>query len=211
MLYAFGGWSSGYPTKQVWGRNISDPGSSQWTAMANMHRSRCAFASVVLNDNIYALGGKNKENDSFHDRPIRSCERYHSQLNQWLTLAPMNIDRADASAAVINSCIYIAGGWNGENVEKSVEKYDFKSKRWKWVEPMTTARFHFALACFTGRLWAIGGMDSDRHPLRSCESYDPVTDTWRKEAPMKGERYEHAAIEFNGKLYVVGGREIDLA
>ena len=208
VLYAFGGWKSGHPTKLVWGRDLSDSGSSYWTAMANMNYSRCAFASVILNDNIYVLGGKNRENDSFQDFPIRSCERYTSQLNQWLTVTPMNSPRVDASAAVLNGCIYIAGGESGEGNERSVEKYDPKLKKWKLVAPTTTARIHLALTPFAGRLWATGGLKGDSHqPLCSCESYDPVTDTWREELPMNVGRRGHAAIEFNRELYVVGGRE----
>ncbi len=214
MLYAFGGWNTrGRPTKRLWRRNLSDLDSSQWTAKAHMNYSRSAFASVFINDNIYVLGGKHIKNDSFYDCPIRICELYYRSFNHWTTVEPMNSCRVNASAAVLNGCIYIAGGWTGEEVEKSVEKYDLKSlcQRWILVAPMNTARYHFVLTPFDGRLWAIGGKSKegdDIQPLRSCESYDLVTDTWREEAPMKEGRDGHAAIEFNGELYVVGGEKI---
>ncbi len=205
MLYAFGGNNADKKaTNLMWSRDLSDP-SSQWTARTKMKQSRYWFSSVVLNDTIYALGGW----DYLY---FRICERYCSQLNEWLTVADMNNDRDGASAAVINGCIYVAGGGNEERILKvnerilnSVCKYCPETDTWREVAPMTTQRRDFPLTPFAGRLWAIGGMDGDLQPLSSCESYDPVTDTWREEAEMKEWRYRHAAIEFNGELYVVGG------
>ena len=200
MLYAFGGKDkNNETTNQMWSRDLSDP-SSQWTASANMKQNRTGFCTVVFNDTIYALGGWDNNND-----PLRSCERYCSQLNEWSTVADMNSDRYYASAAVINGCIYVAGGVNKEGISKSVSKYCPETDTWSEVAPMTTQRYDFTLTPFAGRLWAIGGLGSNGQSLCSCESYDPVTDTWREEAPMKGRRWEHAAIEFNGELYVVGG------
>ncbi|KAH9392024.1 hypothetical protein TYRP_022295 [Tyrophagus putrescentiae] len=161
-----------------------------------MKQCRKEFCSVVLNDTIYALGGWDN-----NDHPLCSCERYDSQLNEWSTVADMNRVRACASAAVINGCIYVAGGWN----ERSVSKYCPETDTWREVAPMTTGRHFFALTSFAGRLWAIGGLGGDDQPLSSCESYDPVTDTWREEAPLKEWRRYHAAMEFNGELYVIGG------
>ncbi|KAH9392756.1 Kelch-like protein 10 [Tyrophagus putrescentiae] len=164
-----------------------------------MKQSRKEFYSVVLNDTIYALGGRDNNNDR-----LRSCERYDSQLNEWSTVADMNSYRENASAAVINGCIYVAGGGGA----RSVSKYCPETDTWREVAPMTTARWNLTLTPFAGRLWAIGGRDGG-HLLSSCESYDPVTDTWQKEAPMKEGRWRHTAIEFNGKLYVVGGGSYD--
>ncbi len=85
MLYAFGGYDAdNNPTNLMWSRDLSDP-SFQWTARADMKQSRELFASVILNDTIYALGGYDNNYDY-----LRSCERYNSQLNEWSTLADMN-------------------------------------------------------------------------------------------------------------------------
>ncbi len=200
MLYAFGGMERNYNViNKMWSRDLSDP-SSQWTARANMKQNGRRFASVVFNDTIYALGGVDNNKHFF-----RSCERYCSQLNKWSTVADMNSVRVDASAAVINGCIYVAGGGGGKSVLRSVERYKPETDTWREVAPMTTQRHLFTLTSFAGRLWAIGGLDGDSQPLSSCESYDPVTDTWREEALMKEGRCFHAAIKFNEELYVIGG------
>ncbi|KAH9399608.1 Kelch-like protein 10, partial [Tyrophagus putrescentiae] len=195
MLYSICGSSFNvdYPFDQIWSRDLSDP-SSQWTSRANMNQRRKWFSSVVLNDSIYALGGVDKNNHS-----LRSCERYDSQMNEWFLVAWMNRNFLYASAAVLNGCIYIAGGRgekSNKNFVRSVEKYDPQSNRWSEVAPMTTARGWFSLTPFAGRLWATGGF-RPYQLLSSVESYDPVTDTWREEAPLKQGRRNHSAIEFN--------------
>ncbi len=202
MMFAFGGIDDdNRATNKMWSRDLSDP-SSQWTARANMKQSRKQFCSVVLNDTIYALGGRGNNNEY----SLRSCERYCSQLNEWSTVADMNSERVYASAAVINGCIYVAGGWNEElRAIRSVSKYCPETDTWREVAWMTTGRYFFTLTPFAGRLWAIGGLVGYGHRLSSCESYDPVTETWREEAPLKEGRRDHAAIEFNEELYVVGG------
>ncbi|KAH9399579.1 hypothetical protein TYRP_017565, partial [Tyrophagus putrescentiae] len=208
-LYAFGGQHGNNNTaKLLWSRFLNDP-SSQWKAMADMTQSKRAFSSVFFNGTIYILGGWGKEgNSSF--RVLCSCERYDYQLNQWSTVKDMKIGRTDASATVINGFIYIAGGWSGGGtIEQSVAKYCPKTDTWSEVASMTTARYHFALTFFAGRLWAIGGLGGDNLQLLcSCESYDLVTNTWREEAPLNEGRCGHAAIEFNGDCMVVGGEKM---
>jgi len=44
-----------------------------------------------------------------------TAEKYDSELNQWINIAPMNVQRSDASACELNGKIYITGGgliWN---------------------------------------------------------------------------------------------------
>ncbi len=118
----------------------------------------------------------------------------------------LKIARKNASAAVYNECIFIAGGINehGET-ERSVEKFDPQSKVWSEISPMMTARSHFALTTFAGHLWAIGGRGDDKEALSSVESYDISANKWEIEESLNTARIGHSAIEFNEKLYVIGG------
>ncbi len=210
ILYAFGG---SHFTDKMWSRDLSEPSSSKWTVKTPMNIKRINFSSVVFNNVIYIFGGESEKDilpSPLFFGPKNtyecSCERYDTELNQWSMVANMNSGRVNASAAVFNGYIYIAGGKNKLwKTERSVERYCPETDTWREVAPMTTERSQFALTPFAGRLWAIGGRDGDSHTLSSCESYDPVTDTWREEAQLKEQRREHAATEFNGELYVVGG------
>lgn len=57
---------------------------------------RC-YVSVVMHDNkIYAMGGYNGR------MRMSSAERYDPESNQWELIKPMQRQRSDASAAVLN-------------------------------------------------------------------------------------------------------------
>jgi kelch-like protein 10 len=51
---------------------------------------------AVLNDIIYAMGGF----DGYHRQS--TAERYDYRRNQWSLIAPMNVQRSDASATALN-------------------------------------------------------------------------------------------------------------
>ena len=55
---------------------------------------------------------------------MASVEKYTPGTNQWEVVAPMNRQRSDASACALNGKMYVAGGFNGQEVLNSVETYD---------------------------------------------------------------------------------------
>jgi len=63
---------------------------------------RCYVSVAVLNDLIYAMGGY----DGYHRQ--KTAERYNYKTNQWSLIAPMNVQRSDASATTLNGII---GSW----------------------------------------------------------------------------------------------------
>ncbi len=203
-MYAAGGLlaNDNQPTKKMWSRNLvgTNLPSAQWTARPDMGQERSSHSSVVLNEQLYVLGGS--KNDRL---TLYGCERYDPKRGQWLKMANMRVGRAHAAAAVLSGQLYVAGGEGGKGGwERSVERYDPKTDTWRAVAPMSTDRSYFSLTAFEGRLWAIGGRGGNFRDLSRVESYDPLTDTWREEAGLKERRRYHAAIKFKGKLYVVG-------
>lgn len=215
ILCALGGSdkNSSFPN-EMWSRSFDHP-SVPWTAYKEtIIQSRESFSSVVHNNNdIYVFGGmlKSSTTSSSTQVPLRTCELYDRELNQWTTVAPMNIARCNSSAAVFNGYIYVAGGNTGKKLAvRSVEKYDPHSDSWSEVAPMATSRSDFVLTPFAGRLWAIGGVGEDNQLLlmSAAESYDPLSDSWRAETVRCDKRrWRHAALEFNGELYVVGSKK----
>lgn len=58
---------------------------------------RCYISVAVLNNIIYAMGGYNG------NIRFRTAERYNYRDNQWSLIAPMHMQRSDASATTFNS------------------------------------------------------------------------------------------------------------
>lgn len=61
-----------------------------------MHSRRCYVSTAVNKDLIYAMGGY----DGHHRQ--NTAERYNFKTNQWTLVAPMNMQRSDASATTLN-------------------------------------------------------------------------------------------------------------
>ena len=55
--------------------------------------------------------------------------------------------RRGAGAAVIGGKLYVAGGFNGNVVLDSVERYDPLTNRWEALAPMRVARDGLGLCC----------------------------------------------------------------
>lgn len=71
--------------------------------IAPMHCRRCYVSVAELNGFIYAMGGYDGNNRQ------NTAERYDPKTNQWTMIAPMSVQRSDASACTLNGKVYITG------------------------------------------------------------------------------------------------------
>lgn len=71
---------------------------------------------------------------------------------------------------------------------------------------MLKKRTFFSLTTFGGRLFAAGGVQTDKNEyFDSVECYDPLKNKWEFVSSMNRPRFLHAAFVHNHRLYVVGG------
>ena len=77
-----------------------------------------------------------------------------------------------------------------------------------WIRKadMPTPRFGISIAEIDGKLFVIGGSQSNDR-LATVEVYDPATDSWTPRAAMPTARKNTAAAVVNGIIYVFGGTE----
>lgn len=78
----------------------------------------------------------------------------------WYNIRPMNTNRTRLGAAVLNGCIYVAGGLNKSTIFSSVECYNKAEDKWYFVTKMTTLRCSLGLVALNGYLYALGGLTS---------------------------------------------------
>ena len=78
-----------------------------------------------------------------------------------------------------------------------------------WIRKadMPTTRFGISIAEIDGKLFVIGGSQSNAR-LATVEVYDPATDSWTPKADMPTARKNSAAAVVNGIIYVFGGTQI---
>jgi N-acetylneuraminic acid mutarotase len=83
--------------------------------------------------------------------------------------------------------------------------YDPTADIWALKSSMPTPRTVFGIVEYQGKIFVIGGTNSDGTNVNVNEVYDPSNDTWTTLAPMPTARTGIEANAVNGKIYVMGG------
>jgi N-acetylneuraminic acid mutarotase len=76
---------------------------------------------------------------------------------------------------------------------------------WTTLAAMPTERAGFGLASVAGKIYAIGGINSNNQPLTTVEEYNPTINEWKNKRSMPTARSGAAVAVYDGKIYVVGG------
>lgn len=76
---------------------------------------------------------------------------------------------------------------------------------WTRKADMLTPRVGIGVCVLEGKIYAIGGYDSQGKPTAIVEQYDPMTNSWRRLRDMKVARAYPSAVVLDGKIYVIGG------
>ncbi len=66
--------------------------------------------------------------------------RLDSRENKWTVVTPMVTKRMHGACAVINGCIYVAGGHSGSAYLSSVEFFDPRTEQWTDAADMNSPR-----------------------------------------------------------------------
>jgi len=157
---------------------------------------------AYLDDFVYSIGG----DDGFAKLP--TIYAYDIKKNEWKTKSPLFTARTNSSGAVIDSKIYIVGGFSStNNYLSSLEVYDpstDKSDNTKLA--MTYSRSGHGAVNIGGKLYVVGGKN-DSGFLNSLEIYTPATNTWTLGSQMTFPRTNVGVATVNNKLYAIGGED----
>lgn len=132
FVYAIGG-SCGQDNSEVLkGVERYDPPLDSWFPVSPMKTQRYGACGVELNQKIYVFGG---QLNVYTDGPtiqtnFRTSEVYCPRLDQWNTIADLNIPRLRSCAAAVGHRIYVFGGYLHGSYLDSVECYDSRKGTW---------------------------------------------------------------------------------
>lgn len=227
-IYAFGGFAypqSGpaawMPVDNAW---EYDPATDIWKPLAPMPTKRGSPVAAVVGDRIYVIGGAalppgSKDTAILPTRPhmsLGTVEEYDPSTNTWRVRASMPTPRNHATAAAVNSKIYVIGGRTGtafvtsgsSNVDV-VEEYDPATDSWGSARArMPSARSAMASAAYEGRIYVTGGEGQDAqrmYTFRALEAYDPASNTWSVLPSMPVSRHGLAGAVVGNQLHMVSG------
>lgn len=82
---------------------------------------------------------------------------FDTQTKKWKVVKPMNFPRYAYAAAVVNGCIFVAGGYRFERGRRnSVACYDPDKDQWTKVARVMDPRFEGILVEWKSLLYAVG-------------------------------------------------------
>jgi N-acetylneuraminic acid mutarotase len=170
---------------------------NSWETKAAMPTARSGFGEVVVNGNIYAIGGWNKNQTDFSD----VNEMYNPATDSWTTKASMPTKRVSFATAVYQNKIYVFGGQilvAGHRVVVNVsEVYDPATDTWETIAPVPHLGEDFAANVVVGdKIYAISTYN---------DVYDPATDTWTTKAQIPEAVAHSANAVVDNKIYVISG------
>lgn len=186
---------------------------NNWERITQLPIARRSFATAVLDNKIYLIGGT-----LFENKPgpygLSIVEVYDPQTNTWQRIADMPTLRTGAKAAVVNGIIYVFGGYSAKDQKVInmkfpvlVEAYDPQTDTWSRKQDMPVPRIHFGLGVVAGKVYIIGGKTGIHEKTDRVDIYDPATDTWAKAPQMPVQRdldFDSVAVASN-RIYVIGG------
>lgn len=169
----------------------------EWKAKTPFEEARVQASLVALGGLLYYIGGWNLPSGC-----TNTVVCYDPELDEWNFCAGLSKARCHSGCVATEKHILIIGGGTTfrpqrASVLSSVEKYDPERNSWSCVSPLNEARSHPNCVYWSGKIYAIGGINNSPFRTSNCEVYSPNTDEWVAIAQLP---YPHCG--FNNAIIV---------
>jgi len=168
--------------------------------------------SVLLGDVCYVLGGSGSSSV-----PTNAVEYLDLSLpvlqgvgedgvgREWKQGPSMLTKRVSHMAVELNGSIYIIGGWDGQVMVKTVEKFCPSSNLWETISEYADIRMKSGIAVMDGKIYLVGGCVQTLETCYKAEMFDPESRQWKQLPETHFARSNPVLSPYRGKLYVFGG------
>lgn len=151
---------------------------------------------VAHSGKVYRIGGLTATNDTTEEdaqlHSVKEFQCFDPATGKWTALADLPEGRSSHDAVVIGDKLYVVGGWtlspDDEVWHTHSLVYDLKSEKGQWekLPEQPFERRALAAGTFDGKLYAIGGMNSDGEISLETDIFDPKTGKWSKGPNLPG-------------------------
>ncbi|XP_077296702.1 kelch-like protein 7 [Arctopsyche grandis] len=181
---------------------VYDGKHNSWTISKDFKFLKSDFASVLANDWILIIGGYAiSEKVCYID--LKTGQKH--------TLRSLYQGRYNFQAVAIHgessTDVYAIGGY-GNDILRSVERWNSGSKNWERVAPMLKAAYFHSASVINNTIYVAGGrsrQNGNETSTNELQVYWPETNSWSYRAPMIQRRERHSSVVIKGKMYVGGG------
>ena len=145
---------------------VYDPATDTWAKRAKMPTKRDGFGVGVVNNHIYAIGGRGWPQVGPGGPFLTVIEAYHPKINRWERKNEMSDLRLSFLTVVLNDAIYLIGGfiWQGRVPQylATVDTYNPETEEWNSIPPMPTPILPFGAAVVNGNIYVFGGVGENK-------------------------------------------------
>ncbi|CAN5300302.1 hypothetical protein BH18ACT5_BH18ACT5_18820 [soil metagenome] len=171
-----------------------------WDRRARMDVPRSEMPAVVLNDQVWVLGGLT--NSVLGVSGSRVVEVYDPATDTWSAGPDLPEGRHHVMAAVVGEDLYLIGGMIEDSFTPSDLAWRLRAGVWEEIASLPAPRAAGAAVAAGDSIYVIGGVPDGASVLR----FDVVTGEWSETAPLAVAREHTAAAFYGGRIYVAGGR-----
>lgn len=173
--------------------NLAEP-QEGWEELP-MRQPLQGVPMVAHDGKLYRVGGLSAKNAKGEDadlESVASVECFDPATKKWTELPSLPEGRSSHDAIVSNGKIYVVGGWTLKKDEQnwltSALVLDLKdpSAGWKELPAPPSERRALAVAAARGKIYALGGMNSEDTPVGDVFVYDVASDSWSAGPAMPG-------------------------
>ena len=162
------------------------------------------------NGKIIRTGGLVAENapgEPAHLVSLNTVHSYDPSSREWTELPPMPSGRSSHDTAIVDSKLYVIGGWN---LDANTKSRDWHGETWVldlnnpnegWTSIETPfKRRALATVAIDGKIMVIGGMQSEGGTTKQVDIYEPETGKWMMGPEFPGQGFGAAADTVSGKV-----------
>lgn len=157
---------------------VYDPATDSWSTGTPINTGVQGYASAVLNDKIYVIGGSRQPVSIDNAKITDANQVFNPKTSEWSLSAHLpSVNSYGAAAAtegyMVPERIYCIGGYSSGAFSGLTRVYFPENNSWNIVEPMPTSRAYLSIAVVNDVLYAIGGFDGEKW-LNTNEQYKPA-------------------------------------
>ena len=155
---------------------VYDPATDTWAKRAKMPTKRDGFGVGVVNNHIYAIGGRGWPQVGPGGPFLKIIEEYDPKINRWKQKHEMPDLRLSFSTVVLDDMIYLIGGfiWQDKVPQylSTVDIYNPEIDEWRDIPPMPTPFIPFSATEVNGNIYVFGGRGENKENFTNVFVFD---------------------------------------